>query len=241
MRRTTSGSLLDEIAQRDIRLSLDGDRLRINAPRGAMDNELKAKIAARRDDIIARLRTSRTAPQDQGADAIRRIPRSGPLPVSAAQQRLWFLNQMDPGSTYYNIGGGLRLRGKLDHRRSQASDPCSDRPARGVPHRHRRTRRPALADDIRDILRACRCTRSFGASGRRAGGRMATREARRLLRTPFDMARGPLAAFLIVRLGEDDHILFLVDAPYRFGWLVSGDRLPRDLCVVRSRPRRPSG
>ena len=34
--------------------------------------------------------------------------------MSAAQQRLWFLNQMDPGSTHYTIGGGLRFRGMLD-------------------------------------------------------------------------------------------------------------------------------
>ena len=50
-------SLLDQLAQRDIRLSLDGGRLRINAPRGALNDELKAKIAARRDTSLSRLRT----------------------------------------------------------------------------------------------------------------------------------------------------------------------------------------
>ena len=77
-----SGGCSINSRQRDIRLSLDGDRLRINAPRGALDDELKAAIAARRDDIVARLRMPGPTMQDHDADAIHRIPRTGPLPVS---------------------------------------------------------------------------------------------------------------------------------------------------------------
>ena len=167
--------LLDQLALRDIRLSLDGDRLRINAPRGALDGELKATIAARRDESLRSCGCRRPTVPAHDAGAIRRIPRTGPLPVSAAQQRLWFLNQMDPGRAHYTIGGGLRLRGMLDIEVLQAGDPWSGGPARGVPHHHRRTRWPALADDIRDVDRARRCARFFGAAGRRATGRGAPR------------------------------------------------------------------
>lgn len=46
--------------------------------------------------------------------AIPRVRREGPLPLSSAQLRLWFLEQLEPGTTLYNIPAAVRLRGKLD-------------------------------------------------------------------------------------------------------------------------------
>ena len=42
------------------------------------------------------------------------MPRMPTLPLSAAQQRLWFLEELSPGSTEYNTGIGLRMSGELD-------------------------------------------------------------------------------------------------------------------------------
>ncbi|MDF0668418.1 MAG: amino acid adenylation domain-containing protein [Nitrospira sp.] len=42
------------------------------------------------------------------------VARTGPLPASFAQQRLWFLAQLEPDSPFYNLPAGFRLRGKLD-------------------------------------------------------------------------------------------------------------------------------
>ena len=41
------------------------------------------------------------------------VNREGPLPLSFAQERLWFLNQFEPQSAFYNIPIALRLRGRL--------------------------------------------------------------------------------------------------------------------------------
>ncbi|MEW5926517.1 MAG: condensation domain-containing protein, partial [Gemmatimonadota bacterium] len=49
----------------------------------------------------------------------RRIPRRAPgdaAPLSFAQQRLWFIDQLQPGSAAYNVPAALRLRGALDAR-----------------------------------------------------------------------------------------------------------------------------
>ncbi|HEY0783342.1 MAG TPA: amino acid adenylation domain-containing protein, partial [Thermoanaerobaculia bacterium] len=42
------------------------------------------------------------------------VPRTAPLPLSFAQQRLWFLDQLEPGAAAYNMPVALRLRGDLD-------------------------------------------------------------------------------------------------------------------------------
>jgi amino acid adenylation domain-containing protein len=197
--------LLDQLAQRDIRLSLDGDRLRINAPRGALDDELKAMIAARRDDIIARLRTP--APH-RDATEIQRISRTGTLPVSAAQRRFWFLNQMDPGSIHYTIGGGLRFRGLLDI-------GVLKQAIHGLTVRHEAFRTTIGERDGQPWLTIFETSAVpvdvFDLSEHPAEERQAAarRAGEALLCRSFDMANGPLAAFLILRLGEDDHMLFL--------------------------------
>src|SRR5438045_9594546 len=49
-----------------------------------------------------------------GRPQISRSPRNGTAPLSFAQQRLWFLDQLAPGSPVYNISEALRLKGALD-------------------------------------------------------------------------------------------------------------------------------
>ena len=40
--------------------------------------------------------------------------RSGPLPLSFSQERMWFMHQLDPQGSAYNVAGALALEGKLD-------------------------------------------------------------------------------------------------------------------------------
>src|SRR6185369_9351943 len=48
------------------------------------------------------------------APPLQRVPREQELPLSFAQQRLWFLDYLVPGSTVYNIGYALRVAGALE-------------------------------------------------------------------------------------------------------------------------------
>nr|WP_275406014.1 condensation domain-containing protein [Delftia lacustris] len=54
------------------------------------------------------------AEQTEGAAPLPRADRSGPLPLSFAQLRQWFLWQLEPAGTAYHISGALRLLGTLD-------------------------------------------------------------------------------------------------------------------------------
>src|SRR6185369_8613603 len=68
--------------------------------------------------VMSRVREALQA-QLQEADGVRLPPlrrglREGELPLSYAQQRLWFADQLTPGSALYNVAAAVRLRGPLD-------------------------------------------------------------------------------------------------------------------------------
>ena len=206
-------ALLDLLQKCDIRVSLgDDDRLRVNAPKGALDDQIRAEMTARRSEIISALRSAKQPALARDSDplgdggALRRTPRNGPLPVSFAQQRLWFVDQMDPGRSLYNIGGGIRYHGTLDV--GVLAGAIQQLAARHESFRvsiGERDSEPWLriaettdmAVDVVDLSQDPSETREAEAI-ERAGA---------LLRQPFDMARGRLAAFLIIRLSDDDHML----------------------------------
>src|SRR5262245_8375239 len=69
--------------------------------------------------------------QDQGLNPLHLLPisqrrESGPSPLSFAQQRLWFIDQLEPNNAFYNISVGLRLMGRLAHAavEQSLSDVC---------------------------------------------------------------------------------------------------------------------
>ncbi|MBW8873670.1 MAG: amino acid adenylation domain-containing protein [Acidobacteria bacterium] len=136
------------------------------------------------------------------------VPRGGPFPLSFAQQRLWFLDQLHPGTTAYNLPYAVRLVGPL--RVAVLAGAL-----REVVRRHEalRARFVKLADGPAQV---------FAAPGRLplpladlAGLPAAARqeELRRLAaeeaRQPFDLSRGPLLRTGLLRLGAEEHALLL--------------------------------
>lgn len=75
------------------------------------DDRLAGLSGQQRAALLTEVRAAR---RRRGADAIAVIPRGGPLPLSHAQQRLWFLQEWGEGVPVYNTPLALRLRGPLD-------------------------------------------------------------------------------------------------------------------------------
>ena len=64
--------------------------------------------------IVELAQTVARAGQTRGLPPIEPLPETAPKPLSYAQQRLWFLDQLEPGSTAYNMPGAFHLRGRID-------------------------------------------------------------------------------------------------------------------------------
>ncbi|MET0398153.1 MAG: condensation domain-containing protein, partial [Longimicrobiaceae bacterium] len=164
------------------------------------------------------------------APPMERVPREGPLPLSFAQQRLWVVDRLEPGSPAYNMAYALRLRGALDAAALQASlDALVARhetlrttfsEVGGVPVQVIHPAAPVAVRvlDLRDLPEARREAEAE---------RLASGEA--LL--PFDLAHGPLLRSTLLRVGEDEHVLlFTLHHVVSDGW--SMDVLVREVSAL---------
>src|SRR5690606_3653021 len=64
--------------------------------------------------FAGRVRQALDAERRSRQPALARADRSGPLPLSYAQERVWFLWRLAPESAAYNVGGAVKLRGRLN-------------------------------------------------------------------------------------------------------------------------------
>ena len=202
----TTLELLSHLRSKEIEIWADGDQIGYRAPKGALTPDLRKELASRKLEILALLRQADTV-TSPAAFPLKRVSRAGDLPLSFAQQRLWFLNQLGTGSAY-NIPLAIRLIGLPNIK--------------------------ALKDSLNEIIRRHEALRTtFRSSGGRpvqviaekmsfdmplmdlSGQPRAEREveAKRLASAEamrrFDLVKGPLFKAALIRLSEDEHILVL--------------------------------
>ncbi|NET57521.1 MAG: AMP-binding protein [Symploca sp. SIO2E6] len=93
-----------------IKLWIEQEQLGCDAPKGVMTPELKQDLIERKTEIIEFLRQGYKT-QEQ---SIKPVSRDSKLPLSFAQERLWFLNQLFPDNSAYNVPIALTLEGTLN-------------------------------------------------------------------------------------------------------------------------------
>ena len=134
------------------------------------------------------------------------IPRDRDLPLSFSQQRLWFLDQLAPGNSFYNVPAPVRLTGDLNVTALQQA-------IAEVIRRHevlRTVYRTVEGSAVQVISGSFPFTlpvvdlRRLSEDEREAEvTRLAVEDARQ----PFDLAQGPLFRVTLLQLGDEDHVL----------------------------------
>ena len=196
----TVAELVAHLHALDVRLSVEGDRLRCSAPKGVLTDELRGQLATRKVELLGWLREhgerdGLEATMDQES-------------ASFPQQRLWFMDQLSPGGFAYNITGGLRIRGALNVE-------ALERSLGELVRRHEPLRTVFAAIDGQPV-QIVREADAFRLPVRELQSKESVpreAEARRLMvdegRRPFDLKTGPLFRAQLLRLAPEEHVLQL--------------------------------
>ena len=130
------------------------------------------------------------------------------FPVSFAQKRLWFLDQFEPNSPFYNIPAAVRLRGALLVK-------AMERTLNEIVRRHEvlRTTFATIKDEPVQVIspELILPLPVIDLSGKPKTEREAeaARLARKEARTPFNLAKGPLVRMSLIKMGDEEHIILL--------------------------------
>lgn len=200
--------LLTQLRQLGIRIRVEGDRLRVNAPVGALTPELRSQLEAMKPQLLSFLRDAEQR-YAREPDRIQPGRSQGKVPLSFAQQRLWAMDRLGSKSMAYVTQVPVRIEGLLapdTWRQSLAEfirrheilrstiDEVDGEPCQGV-HYPRLEEMPLV--DLRFLSEPQR-----------------TEQVQRLIaadaRFPFDLTRGPLIRRKLLWLGEREHVLLLV-------------------------------
>lgn len=151
---------------------------------------------------------------------VKRAPRDQYPPLSFAQQRLWFLEQLEPGSNLYNIGRALRLSGHLDL-------PALNATLSEIVRRHETLRTTfAVVNGVPVQRVASEAPVSVGIVDlaelpETEKEAFAERFAREDSARSFDLATGPLTRFTLLKLSPSDWVLvFSIHHIVSDGWSI---------------------
>ena len=204
----------DRVGVHDDFFALGGHSLLATQVVSRIRRTLRADLPLRRlfeQPTVAALARAVRAAREAGlppAPPLVPVPRGGDLPLSFAQQRLWFLDRLEPGSATYNVPLAVRLTGALAVaalrqvfaevlRRHEALRTTFDLGA-GRPVQ-------VIADEVRMELPLFDLAEAPAEAREEWAGRIAQEEAWH----PFDLQRGPLLRLALLRLGEREHLLLV--------------------------------
>jgi len=204
----------------DIKVSADGDRMRLSAPKGVLTPTLREQLAERKAEILAFLNNANRS-ANSILTPLQPVARNENLPLSSAQKQLWFLDQLQPDSSAYNISLTYRLTGQLNV-------VALEQGLIEIVRRHealRTTFASVNGEPIQVITQEINFSlpivdlRNLPATEREAEAqRLVSEEGER----PFDLATGPLWRTQLLHLDQQEYLLLVtMHHSVSDGWSIS--------------------
>jgi amino acid adenylation domain-containing protein len=227
----TIEEFLSHLYSLDVQLWVEDGRVRCNAPEDVLTDTLYTELRERKAEIIKFLHQAEIA-ANAFNQRIQPANRDGIIPLSFAQQRLWFLEQLQSGSATYNIPTGMRLKGKLNV-------PVLLLSINEIIRRHEvlRTQFPTVDGNCLPAIKS-NITLPFEEVDLQALNPIEQDEEVRSLflkqaHQPFDLANDVLLRVKLLHLGVDEYVvLFTMHHIVFDGW--SMDVLVRELTTLYS-------
>jgi len=192
----TALELLTKFRNLDVKVWLEGERLRYSAANGVLTPDLRAELAAGKEEIVRFLRAQQVSPD------LTAVKRNGALPLSFAQQRLWFLDQLEPASALYNLPQVVRLSGPIDV-------AALERSLNELVRRHE-SLRTCFVENGGEPVQVILPSKTINIVVEDLSQDDETELERRLEeeeQQPFNLATGPLLRVRLFRLSENEHVL----------------------------------
>ncbi|HLA36734.1 MAG TPA: condensation domain-containing protein, partial [Rhodocyclaceae bacterium] len=205
----TAASLLQELEALDIKLSVDAGKLRFSAPKGALTDELRARLAQEKQSLIALLEQRQNEAWDEKPIPIQ--PRGRGLPLSTGQQRFWFLDRLDRGNSAAFVMPPIELHiaGALDVAALQQA-------LQGVVERHEVLHSAFAIENDQPVqvplsgVRVDCPLQDLSAQGAATQQQQLKQIVRDEALTPFDLAQGALLLRArLLKLADNEHVFIL--------------------------------
>lgn len=172
-----------------------------------MTPELQRGLVEHKSEVVALLREVEFA-QNSNVSSIKRSSARNNLPLSFAQQRLWFLNELEPNSPWYNIPAAIRLKGTLNIAALEAG-------LNEIVKRHEALR-TIFQDGENGPVQTIISELNLKVKLKDLSELPATNREAEILRlvkdearAPFNLSQGPLIRATLLELGEQERVLLI--------------------------------
>ncbi len=202
----TIEELLYELNLLNVKLWAENDQLRYKAPKGALTPSLRAELVERKAEIMAFISEQTGRGFYATLPSIAPISRDEHLPLSYAQQRLWFLDQLEGENATYNMPAAVRLEGRLNIVALEQS-------LQEIVQRHETLRTTFPMKNGEPVVQMLSVSSEplpiinlvALPNKELVEKRLVSEEAKR----PFDLSKGPLLRTTLLQLGINSHILLV--------------------------------
>jgi amino acid adenylation domain-containing protein len=199
--------LLNCLSSLGVKLRVEDGELCYSAPAGVLTPELRAELSKHKKEILYIIGAAKNR-TNLGPVPVSALSRESSLPLSFGQERLWFLDQFEPGSSAYNIFRALRLKGHLNAAVLEQS-------LGEILRRHEALRTTFITENDQPVQKIAPSgafilpfldLSALPEEQREQKAReLAGKEAAR----PFDLTEGPLLRATLLHLASEEHMLLV--------------------------------